>query len=242
MQQQTQHTAILLFVRTQLEEVRSKKWFSGAGYQNDLKLAAFLNRQVLSVAKASGLPTFIISGKDQLGDHFAERFTNAIQSIFEKGFQQVIALGNDCLNLQVSHLLQAEAKLQHAPLVIGPAADGGAYLIGLSKELFDPLVFQCLPWQQSDLMAGLRKMALQQSADILLLEEESDADSYHDLKKVLQTLKIPFLVRLLSAIIGARQVNLPTFFHSLILIDIQFSFHHRGPPCVSCQGASASLF
>lgn len=202
MQQHSTSTAILIFVRTELEEVRSKKGYSGAGFQNDLELTRFLNRQVISVARASRLPTFIISGKDQVGKNFGERFSNALQSIFKVGYQHVIALGNDCLALTSDHLRQACQKLQSCPLVIGPASDGGAYLIGINRKIFHSSLFQDLPWQSDTLLSDLKNMALQLNASYEELSEEKDIDSLKNLREIIRETGFRSLPRALFLIIG----------------------------------------
>jgi glycosyltransferase A (GT-A) superfamily protein (DUF2064 family) len=230
MQQDGTSTAILIFVRSQLEEVRSKKGYSGAGYQNDLKLTALLNRQVLSVAQASRLPVFIISGEDQVGHDFGERFTNAIQSVFQKGFQNVITLGNDCLGLQTGHLLQAHAQLQYSPLVIGPASDGGTYLIGLSQELFDADMLQQLPWQTASLLESFKAMASDKEVAIAWLREEKDLDSAFDLKAIIKALPFQNILNLLLLIIGFSRQELPELNYAYLSSPLLLSPQYRGPP------------
>ena len=230
MQQQAHNTAVLLFIRTELEEVRSKKWYSGAGYRNDLQLASLLNRQVLSVANASQLPTFVVSGKDQVGENFGERFTNAIQSIFEVGYHNVIALGNDCLNLSVDHLLKANERLQSCSLVIGPAADGGAYLIGIHKSIFEEVAFKCLPWQQSSLLWELREMAHRQKASVAWLPEEKDADSSYDLKVLIKELGNHSFANILLQLTGCLVQAWPAYINPHLSYSPNDAQPQRGPP------------
>jgi glycosyltransferase A (GT-A) superfamily protein (DUF2064 family) len=230
MQQNHSNTAVLIFVRTELEEVRSKKGYSGAGFQNDLELTRFLNRQVIAVAKASRLPTFIISGKDQIGENFGERFSNALQSVFKAGYQHVIALGNDCLTLTTEHLRQAYQKLQSCPLVIGPASDGGAYLIGLNKEIFHSNLFQDLPWQNDTLLSGLKNMALQLNASYEELSEEKDLDSVNNLREIIRESGFRLFPLSLLSIIGYSIGQNIDFFSSFVAHHFSICLPQRAPP------------
>lgn len=230
MQQNHTKTAILIFVRSPLEEVRSKKWYSGAGYRNDLKLTALLNRQVVAVAKLSGLPIFVVSGKDQVGHTFGERFSNAIQSVFTLGFQNIITLGNDCPALEKAHLLKAKEQLNSLPLVIGPATDGGAYLIGINQNFFEADSFIQLPWQTADLVKGIKKWACEKKAAIAWLPEERDVDSSKDLKPIVKKLRTKVHLNSLLLILGYAPKAIPirTFLYNTSFFPS--AYPDRGPP------------
>jgi len=228
--QQQHNTAILLFVRTELDEVRSKKWYSGAGYRNDLKLVGLLNRQVFATAKASGLPVFIISGHEQVGRNFGERFSHAFETVFNKGFDNVIALGNDCVSLRPQHLLKAAGYLETGRFVFGPAHDGGAYLIGIRKKSFDPEQFCNLPWQRSDLLSKLKEYACNQKGSFCLLSEERDADTSSELKAAIKILSFSSVVQQLLQFIGwffkKPNLSIPHFSST----QSSIFFPQRGPP------------
>ena len=75
----------------------------------------------------------------QTGDNLGERLLNAIIDTFEEDFDNVLVIGSDCPRLSVDHLNRAQLELAEVDVVIGPAKDGGYYLIGmkaLHRELF----------------------------------------------------------------------------------------------------------
>lgn len=139
--------------------------------------------------RATGLPYFIINGDEQEGCTFGEKFTNAFQTIFEKGYDKVIALGNDHPCLQSSTIQKAATSLGQHPHVIGPAKDGGLYLIGIQKSSFAPTTFQNLPWQTSHLHQAYEQLAQEQGNYPLTLQMLRDADSAHQFRSLLNDLK-----------------------------------------------------
>ncbi len=199
-QSDRQHTAILVFVRRPREEARAKR-FAGSRPGVNRRIAEVLNRQVIRLARSTGLPTFVISSEQQVGDTFAERFGHALTTVFARGHQRVIAVGNDCLTLGRGHLEKAAARLSAHGLVLGPAADGGAYLIGIDRRYFSPEKLEALPWQEPVLLAALLRYGDEQGCEPFLLNRERDADDdssfaeslaglsiNHPLRKVLRAL------------------------------------------------------
>ncbi|MGB3492406.1 MAG: TIGR04283 family arsenosugar biosynthesis glycosyltransferase [Elainellaceae cyanobacterium] len=79
-------------------------------------------------------------GEGDLGD----RLIRAFQTAFEQGAQRAIAIGIDCPGITASLLHSATHQLHDRDLVLGPAADGGYYLIGLSR--FMPNLFRSIDW------------------------------------------------------------------------------------------------
>ena len=68
---------------------------------------------------------------------FGQNFTTALSTVFDKGFEKVICIGNDCPALQTEHILTAAEALNNSDAVFGPDFRGGTYLIGLSKKAFN---------------------------------------------------------------------------------------------------------
>lgn len=79
-----------------------------------------------------------------------------MQSFFAEGFlggaEQVVLLGSDSPNLPLEMVCQAFRELDHASVVLGPADDGGYYLLGAVAPV--PPVFSDLPFSTSDLWAA----------------------------------------------------------------------------------------
>lgn len=229
MQEQYSNTAILVFIRTDYEEAR-RKWFSDRiGYKGNLNIIRLLNQRIVEVAKQTALPIFIVSGKDQFGNSFGERFTNAFHTIFDEGYDRVIAIGNDCLELTKKHLIEADKALAEHDLVLGPTQDGGAYLIGLSKAVFQKEQFQILPWQQANLLEALCELVPSDDA-LILLNKSIDVDSKIKFSQVLKQLPLGWLKAKLFQLLGAILKQPLYILHSFFLSIIYFEYYLRGPP------------
>ncbi len=134
-------TAILLFTRPASEEARAKTLFPT---QADKAFDGLISHAIATIRQTK-LPYFVHT--EQVGQSFAERFTHAIQKIFDQGYERVITIGNDSPELTAGMIRKADQLLQNRSLVMGKSQDGGAYLIGIQKEVFDPEAFVDLPWQ-----------------------------------------------------------------------------------------------
>ncbi|TMM58927.1 DUF2064 domain-containing protein [Maribacter algarum] len=172
-------TAILVFARSSQEEVAHKSIYNGG------QLFDALTNHVLETVVKTQLPYFHFSEEKQTGNTFGERFTNAIKTIFEKGYEQIITIGNDTPQLEASHILEAEKQLSLNKSVLGPSVDGGFYLMGLHKSQFDAYAFQQLAWQTSDLSKQLLGLLKLRNADVYRLRTLSDIDTQADIKSII---------------------------------------------------------
>ncbi len=114
----------------------------------------------------------------QQGADLGERMMNAFREQFEAGAQRVIIIGSDCLDLRAEHLKQAFCALEHTDVVIGPAYDGGYYLLGM-KQLHS-FLFEHKPWSQSSLLNLTLNELQQKGVSYELLEELADVDEWED--------------------------------------------------------------
>lgn len=117
--------------------------------------------------------------KLQSGSDLGERMKNAFEDTFDEGENSVILIGSDCLELTPTIIDEAFSKLQGVDLVIGPAADGGYYLIGM-KEMHASL-FQNISWGSGDVLRRTLEAAVNKSLTFQLLDELSDVDNEDDL-------------------------------------------------------------
>jgi rSAM/selenodomain-associated transferase 1 len=115
-------------------------------------------------------------GKGELG----ARISRAFQHSFEAGMNRVVVVGSDSPALTAALIGRAFDSLHRNDLVIGPATDGGYYLIGLGHLV--PQVFLDIPWGTSEVL--LRTLAV--AADIglqpVLLDALDDVDRPEDLR------------------------------------------------------------
>ncbi len=169
------NTAILVFALTSQAECKRKK------IDNCATLFSTLSEHSLNIVSRTKLPYLLFTEKEQHGDSFGERFTNAIQAVFDLGFEQVITIGNDTPQLKATHLLKAAENVKKDTLVLGPSADGGFYLMGLHRENFNREKFKDLPWQHSMLVSRLVTEFTLGNRQILQLERLFDIDTRWDL-------------------------------------------------------------
>jgi rSAM/selenodomain-associated transferase 1 len=115
--------------------------------------------------------------KNQEGEDLGRRMENAFLDLFTAGYEKVIIIGSDMYDLNKADLENAYSCLENDDVVIGPAIDGGYYLLGM-KKLY-PLVFKNKTWGTNtvfeDTMADLF------DTSICKLEERNDIDVYEDI-------------------------------------------------------------
>lgn len=231
MHHQSPNTAVLVFIRDEQEEARLKLSQAGISFRSSLQVVRTLNRHIVKITRKAELPTFIVKGDQQVGVNFGERFTNAIESVFQAGYQQVIAIGNDCLSLTATHLqTMAEALECGKALVIGPAKDGGAYAIGIQQSVFDKAAFQQLPWQTDQVFAALVNYIENLKAAWACLPAAMDVDDAISFQKALTHLaSTSVLYQLLKSILQSDHTPLVPDI-PFISNQLAFTASLRAPP------------
>ncbi len=228
------HTvAILLFSRTAGEEALHKP-FSDRGKAVNRRISGQLISHAENTARRSGLPVVHVSSAQQRGDTFGERIANAFGLVFAQGYARVIAIGNDCPYLTPKLLQAAAARLQTEPVVLGPARDGGAYLIGLSPEGFRDDDFRRLAWQTPSFFESLLAYCRTQGLSYAQLPPHYDLDNRRDVARFLhaqhQPEPIRNLARRLANLLNAWKIPLPGFALPLTGRFTGTTLSRRGPP------------
>lgn len=113
----------------------------------------------------------------QQGNDLGERMRHAFEWGFAQGFTKIIGIGTDLWDLDQATLDKAFHALDTAEAVLGPAKDGGYYLIGMNT--FYPGVFQNKTWSGPKVLHDTLKDL--QKKRVALLKEKSDIDFYKDL-------------------------------------------------------------
>lgn len=106
-------TAILLFANSPEEDLNNKC------IPNGNVLFSGLTKHTLSVIGQTEIPYFHFTEAEQVGNSFGERFVNAIQYIFNKGFDRVITIGNDTPQLRPADILKADRELGPNNCILG---------------------------------------------------------------------------------------------------------------------------
>jgi rSAM/selenodomain-associated transferase 2/rSAM/selenodomain-associated transferase 1 len=122
----------------------------------------------------------------QEGDTLGDRMRNAFGHLFAAGYSTVVMVGSDIPSLPAAHVAQAFQYLRDRPdgLVIGPAADGGYYLIGLRRPC--PALFTSIAWSTADVLAATTSVAEKSGLTLSLVPSWHDVDTVDDLRRVLR--------------------------------------------------------
>jgi len=218
-------TVIIVFANSPKKELEHKPLLGGK------KIFQELTKKTLCVVKSTGLPFFLFNEKKQRGDTFGERFTNAIETIFDLGFENVIIIGNDTPQLKKHHLQKSVKHLQKGKMVLGPSRDGGFYLMGLCKLQFNPNAFLKLPWQSRRLIKSVTDYTKDTNINIERLPILYDIDTLEDLKAIIKfNLNLPkTLIKILRNILGSFAVFL-TFLFVPSYSTPEGSFYNKGSP------------
>lgn len=110
------------------------------------------------------------------------RMAQAFRAGFEQGDRQILIIGTDCPFIDRQTIDAAFAALTSHDLVLGPATDGGYYLIGLRKLV--PELFQAIPWSSNTVCAKTVEIAEATGISYALLPELADIDRPEDLARL----------------------------------------------------------
>jgi uncharacterized protein len=120
----------------------------------------------------------------QQGDDLGQRMAHAFDTVFAAGHTQVVIIGSDCLQLTVEQVNTAFQHLQDCDAVLGPATDGGYYLLGLSQPL--PALFSGIAWSTGTVAAATLAKLQQGQYAVALLPALTDVDEEKDLPETVR--------------------------------------------------------
>ena len=120
---------------------------------------------------------------DQVGDDLGARMEQTFATLFGKGYQRVFIVGTDVPSLPLDHYKQALALLDTHDVVLGPALDGGYYLIGLKRPR--PELFAGIAWSTDRVLAATQEKAASLGLKLALIPSWRDVDSVDDLQALI---------------------------------------------------------
>jgi rSAM/selenodomain-associated transferase 1 len=165
--QMTEHTLEQVKQVADNQPLSVEIWFAGSGDEST-------NRQLMQDWLGEEWRYCAQSGED-----LGQRLIQAIASAFGAGMQRVVTIGTDCPELDASRIQQAFEQLQQYDIVLGPATDGGYYLIGLRQ--FTPELFQQIAWSSEIVLQQTVKLAEALGLTIAYLDPLTDIDRPEDL-------------------------------------------------------------
>ena len=156
--------------------------------------AAALHRRLvehtLEVVRASGLPHEVRFTGAAAGDFTGWLGSDVVLTPQGEGDlgerlrlvpAPTLLIGADCPDLSSTHLMEAAATLARSPAVIGPAADGGYWLLGLDRAI--PHCFDFVPWGTGTVAATTRARLADEGITPLELQTLHDCDRPEDLAR-----------------------------------------------------------
>jgi rSAM/selenodomain-associated transferase 1 len=190
-------TALVIFVRNPVLGQVKTRLAKDIGNERALAIYLQLLQHTLKITRSLSFRKFIyyadeVSDYDlwsvpgytkrmQSGTNLGERMLNSFKELFEQGFTRIVIIGSDCLQLQTENLQEAVTLLESNTAVIGPASDGGYYLLGLTKLY--PDLFVNKPWSTDQVLTKTIDDFNNQGISYALLEELSDIDDITDLEE-----------------------------------------------------------
>tara|TARA_R110002050_G_scaffold67912_2_gene147197 strand:+ start:2291 stop:2968 length:678 start_codon:yes stop_codon:yes gene_type:complete len=118
--------------------------------------------------------------KLQQGNDLGVRMANAFKEGFQNEFQKIIIIGSDMFDLSQKDIEQAFKALEKNDFVVGPAEDGGYYLLGMNNYM--PELFKNKVWGTDTVLKDtLTDLKDKKTA---ILETRNDIDYYEDIKDI----------------------------------------------------------
>ena len=144
-----------------------------------LPLVLPLGHVLLLKLEPPPIPPLIAQCEGDLG----MRLRFALQQGFENEFERIVVMGSDCPAVSEPLVTQAVNLLAHYDVVLGPALDGGYYLMGLRKMALSRFgtLFENIPWSTDNVLSLTLKAAASAGLSVDLLQPLSDIDRPEDL-------------------------------------------------------------
>jgi rSAM/selenodomain-associated transferase 1 len=118
----------------------------------------------------------------QYGEDLGERMKNGMMDSFAQGLDRAIVIGSDIPDLPGAFIQESFAALETYDSVIGPAFDGGYYLIGFKQVSFLPEAFQGIEWGTDTVLTRTLSILGANERTAYLLPPLRDMDTVEDLK------------------------------------------------------------
>ena len=118
----------------------------------------------------------VVQGSGGLGERMARQLTRGLR----QGFRRVVLVGSDLPQLTHADLQQAFAALERVPCVLGPAGDGGYWLVGLRCPCTG--LFAGIDWGTDRVLQQTLGRASQLGLPLALLPPQNDLDGVSDLR------------------------------------------------------------
>lgn len=117
----------------------------------------------------------------QISGNLGEKMSHFLHEQFAATRQRIVLIGADSPDLPTAHIPQAFDLLESVPVVVGPAQDGGYYLLGMNRWVS---VFEGITWSSRDVLRNTLANVARQDLEYRLLDVWDDIDTQADLDRL----------------------------------------------------------
>lgn len=188
-------TALIIFIRNPILGKVKSRLAKDIGDEKALQVYHLLLKHTLHITQPLKCSKFIyyadeVNNQDiwdkkdyikrlQNGNDLGERMYFAMKDLFDAGFKKVLIIGSDCLEIKTEILEEAIIRLDQNSAVLGPAIDGGYYLLGLTYLISD--LFVNKEWSSEKVAQQTLDDFVRLGISYGLLKELNDIDVASDL-------------------------------------------------------------
>ena len=116
----------------------------------------------------------------QQGSDLGIKMYNAFSTVFKEGYKKVIIIGTDAPDVSMNLMQSAISVLDNYSVVIGPANDGGYYLLGFKSKLID--LFSGIEWSTDSVFDNTIEKLNHSKTNYFMLDRLTDIDTVEDLQ------------------------------------------------------------
>jgi len=201
-------TCVVVFAREPIPGWVKSRLGASIGPEGAARIYAAMLDHTLEVAETSGARVVLsladvpsgswagsldVAIEVQRGGSLGDRMHDAFERRFAEGENRVVMVGSDCPWFTAAHIVKASAKLGGAEVVLGPATDGGYWLVAQRPPGL--AMFARIPWSSSDTLEKTRQRISTLGGTWFDLEELIDVDTIDDLEVVLTDPRTPETLR-----------------------------------------------
>ena len=194
---QSSQRALLIFTRNPEPGKCKTRLAATIGERAALDIYCFLLRHTAEVARnLKGADKFVFFSDHpgdgsfwdpvffehclQEGEDLGDRMLQAFREAFSMGYSEVVLIGSDLYDLSTKDLGAAFRELNSHEVVLGPASDGGYYLIGMKRPI--PALFKGKQWGKESVLEDT--LADLEGISTSLLPIRNDVDRYEDIEGI----------------------------------------------------------
>jgi hypothetical protein len=193
---------LLIFTRNPEKGKVKKRLAQRIGDEAALKVYNYLLQHTVAITRplsvekwvyySEKLPEEDIWEKDvfrkklQQGQDLGQRMEQAFSEAFKSGYKKVVIIGSDLFDMEEADLKMAFLTLEDHEYVVGPAQDGGYFLLGMKKPT--PQLFKNKDWSTSRVFD--QTLGNLEQEKLKLLPVRNDIDTFEDMRSHPELMKL----------------------------------------------------